>query len=112
MSLILGSLLSQGWTELWISVQRLAAGVKSSAENSGLPPPSARDLHSESPIAYSLKSSINWVYYILTLLFFVPLRGREEKGEEVKIVAVDLQAMAPLPGVTQIQGDITKVEII
>ncbi|XP_034095978.1 putative tRNA (cytidine(32)/guanosine(34)-2'-O)-methyltransferase isoform X1 [Gymnodraco acuticeps] len=40
------------------------------------------------------------------------LRGLEEKGEkveEVKIVAVDLQAMAPLPGVTQIQGDITKV---
>lgn len=32
-----------------------------------------------------------------------------ESGEEVKIVAVDLQAMAPLPGVTQIQGDITKV---
>lgn len=27
----------------------------------------------------------------------------------VKIVAVDLQAMAPLPGVIQIQGDITKV---
>lgn len=27
----------------------------------------------------------------------------------MKIVAVDLQAMAPLPGVTQIQGDITKV---
>ncbi|XP_072242567.1 tRNA (cytidine(32)/guanosine(34)-2'-O)-methyltransferase [Leuresthes tenuis] len=43
------------------------------------------------------------------------LGGREENseigegGEEVKIVAVDLQAMAPLPGVTQIQGDITKV---
>ncbi|CAB1452421.1 unnamed protein product [Pleuronectes platessa] len=37
------------------------------------------------------------------------LRGREEKDEEVKIVAVDLQAMAPLSGVTQIQGDITKV---
>ncbi|XP_057692846.1 putative tRNA (cytidine(32)/guanosine(34)-2'-O)-methyltransferase isoform X3 [Corythoichthys intestinalis] len=40
------------------------------------------------------------------------LRCREEKsdsGEEVKIVAVDLQAMAPLPGVTQIQGDITKI---
>lgn len=38
---------------------------------------------------------------------------REEKdkknSEDVKIVAVDLQAMAPLPGVTQIQGDITKV---
>ncbi|KPP57786.1 hypothetical protein Z043_124453, partial [Scleropages formosus] len=41
------------------------------------------------------------------------LRGKEpkdteEKKEEPKIVAVDLQAMAPLPGVTQIQGDITK----
>merc|ERR550534_2951720 len=29
--------------------------------------------------------------------------------DAVKIVAVDLQAMAPLPGVIQIQGDITKV---
>lgn len=29
---------------------------------------------------------------------------------DVKIVAVDLQAMAPLPGVVQIQGDITKKE--
>ena len=29
-------------------------------------------------------------------------------GSDVKIVAVDLQAMAPLPGVIQIQGDITK----
>lgn len=38
------------------------------------------------------------------------LRGwQKEHAEEVKIVAVDLQAMAPLPGVTQIQGDITKV---
>ncbi|KAL4593479.1 putative tRNA (cytidine(32)/guanosine(34)-2'-O)-methyltransferase [Arapaima gigas] len=41
------------------------------------------------------------------------LRGKEqkdvdEKMQEPKIVAVDLQAMAPLPGVTQIQGDITK----
>ncbi|KAL2099764.1 hypothetical protein ACEWY4_004158 [Coilia grayii] len=36
------------------------------------------------------------------------LRGKEKK-EDVKIVAVDLQAMAPLPGVTQIQGDITKL---
>ncbi|XP_056137754.1 putative tRNA (cytidine(32)/guanosine(34)-2'-O)-methyltransferase [Lampris incognitus] len=36
--------------------------------------------------------------------------GSEEvRSEEVKIVAVDLQAMAPLPGVTQIQGDITKI---
>uniref|UniRef100_A0A3B4CH60 Putative tRNA (cytidine(32)/guanosine(34)-2'-O)-methyltransferase n=1 Tax=Pygocentrus nattereri TaxID=42514 RepID=A0A3B4CH60_PYGNA len=36
------------------------------------------------------------------------LRGKES-SEDVKIVAVDLQAMAPLPGVTQIQGDITKI---
>ncbi|XP_051537468.1 putative tRNA (cytidine(32)/guanosine(34)-2'-O)-methyltransferase [Myxocyprinus asiaticus] len=36
------------------------------------------------------------------------LRGKD-KTEEVKIVAVDLQAMGPLPGVTQIQGDITKI---
>lgn len=28
--------------------------------------------------------------------------------KNAKIVAVDLQAMAPLPGVIQIQGDITK----
>ena len=27
----------------------------------------------------------------------------------MKIVAVDLQAMAPLPGVIQMQGDITKL---
>lgn len=43
-------------------------------------------------------------------MFVSAPRGREEEqGERVKIVAVDLQAMAPLPGVTQIQGDITKV---
>ena len=32
-----------------------------------------------------------------------------QDGEPPKIVAVDLQAMAPLPGVVQIQGDITKL---
>lgn len=42
------------------------------------------------------------------MLLFSYFSGKD-KGEEVKIVAVDLQAMAPLPGVTQIQGDITKV---
>lgn len=36
-------------------------------------------------------------------------RRLRQEGQEPKIVAVDLQAMAPLPGVTQIQGDITKV---
>jgi tRNA (cytidine32/guanosine34-2'-O)-methyltransferase len=32
-----------------------------------------------------------------------------QNKDEVKIIAVDLQAMAPLPGVTQLQGDITKL---
>ncbi|KAF9579479.1 putative tRNA (cytidine(32)/guanosine(34)-2'-O)-methyltransferase [Lunasporangiospora selenospora] len=32
----------------------------------------------------------------------------KKEGQEAKIVAVDLQAMAPLPGVIQLQGDITK----
>ena len=30
------------------------------------------------------------------------------ENEDVKIVAVDLQDMAPLPGVVQLKGDITK----
>ncbi|EDQ87851.1 uncharacterized protein MONBRDRAFT_26852 [Monosiga brevicollis MX1] len=33
---------------------------------------------------------------------------RPTENDRVKIVAVDLQAMAPLPGVIQMQGDITK----
>lgn len=33
----------------------------------------------------------------------------QDNKEDVKIVAVDLQAMAPLPGVIQLQGDITKL---
>lgn len=32
-----------------------------------------------------------------------------DSTNDSKIVAVDLQQMAPLPGVIQIQGDITKV---
>ena len=31
------------------------------------------------------------------------------RSADTKIVAVDLQAMAPIPGVIQLQGDITKV---
>ncbi|KAL7059819.1 hypothetical protein AAHC03_013906 [Spirometra sp. Aus1] len=34
----------------------------------------------------------------------------EEERKKVKIVAVDLQAMAPIPGVIQLQGDITSRE--
>ena len=40
-------------------------------------------------------------------------KNNEDVGggaEEVKLVAVDLQTMAPLPGVFQLQGDITKIE--
>ncbi|KNC49975.1 tRNA (Uridine-2'-O-)-methyltransferase TRM7 [Thecamonas trahens ATCC 50062] len=33
-------------------------------------------------------------------------------GEPAKIVAVDLQDMAPLPGVTQLKGDITKLTTV
>lgn len=40
------------------------------------------------------------------------IKERTENKDRVKIVAVDLQAMAPLPGVIQIQGDITKVRIV
>ncbi|XP_039452409.1 putative tRNA (cytidine(32)/guanosine(34)-2'-O)-methyltransferase 1 [Culex pipiens pallens] len=35
--------------------------------------------------------------------------SRDKDKDDVKIIAVDLQAMAPLPGVTQLQGDITKL---
>uniref|UniRef100_UPI00358F325D tRNA (cytidine(32)/guanosine(34)-2'-O)-methyltransferase-like n=1 Tax=Myxine glutinosa TaxID=7769 RepID=UPI00358F325D len=37
------------------------------------------------------------------------LRGEDGNSTDAKIVAVDIQAMAPLPGVVQIQGDITKL---
>lgn len=37
------------------------------------------------------------------------LYENQANRDEVKIIAVDLQAMAPLPGVRQIQGDITKI---
>lgn len=37
------------------------------------------------------------------------LRGNAQNPDDVKIVAVDLQAMAPLPGVIQLQGDITEI---
>ncbi|XP_064611326.1 tRNA (cytidine(32)/guanosine(34)-2'-O)-methyltransferase-like [Liolophura sinensis] len=36
------------------------------------------------------------------------LRGEAGDKSDAKIVAVDLQAMAPIPGVIQLQGDITK----
>lgn len=57
-----------------------------------------------------LFSKVFFIVIALTLFFWSNFSGKD-KSEEVKIVAVDLQAMAPLPGVTQIQGDITKVEL-
>lgn len=33
-----------------------------------------------------------------------------EEDQEAKIVAIDLQPMAPIPGVIQLQGDITSVD--
>ena len=43
------------------------------------------------------------------IYFLCYIRGGAGSKSEAKIVAVDLQAMAPIPGVIQIQGDITKV---
>lgn len=37
------------------------------------------------------------------------LYENQPNQDQVKIIAVDLQAMAPLPGVKQLQGDITKI---
>lgn len=37
------------------------------------------------------------------------LYENQANSDDVRIVAVDLQAMAPLPGVMQLQGDITKI---
>ena len=40
------------------------------------------------------------------------IEEKPENKDQVKIVAVDLQAMAPLAGVIQIQGDITNVRFL
>lgn len=51
--------------------------------------------------------SISVVHMQLMQHYFVHNRPTEDNG--VKIVAVDLQLMAPISGVIQIHGDITKV---
>lgn len=53
-------------------------------------------------------------YHLMFVVFAIQLiRNQDNLSEteqsKVKIVAVDLQAMAPLEGVIQIQGDITNV---
>ena len=50
-----------------------------------------------------------WCWIIVQKVMFSFRSGNPDKDKDVKIVAVDLQAMAPVPGVIQIQGDITKV---
>ena len=42
-------------------------------------------------------------------MFMILCCSSEERKESAKIVAVDLQTMAPIDGVIQLQGDITKV---
>jgi 23S rRNA U2552 (ribose-2'-O)-methylase RlmE/FtsJ len=49
--------------------------------------------------------------YLRIVNIYVYFREERNKPEDVKIVAVDLQAMAPIPGVIQLQGDITKVSV-
>ena len=49
------------------------------------------------------------MYYVCIYIFDFSSEHKESK--DVKIVAVDLQAMSPIPGVIQIQGDITKVRM-
>ena len=46
-----------------------------------------------------------FTYLLHTLVY------RPTENADVKIVAVDLQLMAPIPGVVQIHGDITKVRM-
>lgn len=46
----------------------------------------------------------SWSQVLSNRLYF-----NEEKKDEVKIVAVDLQDMSPIPGVHQLKGDITKL---
>lgn len=53
-----------------------------------------------------------YVYVKYKNFYFFLSRNNAYDDDNVKIVAVDLQAMAPLPGVIQIQGDITKVCIL
>lgn len=43
---------------------------------------------------------------VLSKKLYEPSKNKEE----IKIIAVDLQPMAPLDGVIQLQGDITKLE--
>lgn len=61
--------------------------------------------------------SLSRIFQKTQILFFVgswsqvlsrALYKPDVVDDQVKIVAVDLQTMAPLPGVTQIKGDITK----
>lgn len=66
-----------------------------------------RKLYNIMTHCFLLSLSLCAVSSCMASVVFARKQGEDDK--EVKIVAVDLQAMAPLPGVVQIQGDITKV---
>ncbi|XP_030763403.1 putative tRNA (cytidine(32)/guanosine(34)-2'-O)-methyltransferase [Sitophilus oryzae] len=55
-----------------------------------------------------IKEPTNLFYTEALTQVQTPATNESKKNENVKIVAVDLQPMSPLPGVIQIQGDITK----
>ena len=50
-----------------------------------------------------------WVEAFNKIVSMFNNRNPNSEATNAKIIAVDLQAMAPIPGVIQIQGDITKV---
>lgn len=101
---------------LWTCVPHLGAGVKSWAANSGQFNANAQNaldllfmIKCKQHIDI-LRYSVKFCWFSCHFNSFLSCFSGKDKSEEVKIVAVDLQAMAPLPGVTQIQGDITKVQ--
>ncbi len=49
----------------------------------------------------------SWSQVLATRLYPNGTSGKVIEGERERIIAVDLQEMAPIPGVRQLQGDIT-----
>eukprot|EP01087_Luapelamoeba_hula_P005938 TRINITY_DN1600_c0_g1_i2.p2 TRINITY_DN1600_c0_g1~~TRINITY_DN1600_c0_g1_i2.p2 ORF type:complete len:137 (+),score=32.95 TRINITY_DN1600_c0_g1_i2:78-488(+) len=54
----------------------------------------------------------SWSQVLSKQLYKSASERGEEKKDPIKLVAVDLQEMAPLEGVIQIKGDITKLETV
>ena len=49
----------------------------------------------------------SWSQVLATRLYTNDTSGKEMEGKRERVIAVDLQEMAPIPGVRQLQGDIT-----